>query len=168
MSTFLTRQNFVEPYTPFGYSDFMNAWLTIPFKKKTEEKILLQWLQNKYPDAMKVMYSGTANKLQYELKNHNKYISYVHSVPNRILMKIIGIDSNMNPMELWEKQKPWIPEMIEHYYITVTSQMKDDSSISNNLLKSIEKVYKSPNVLGKYVALSVLASYRLFCADEFI
>lgn len=85
MNTFLICQYYVEPYTPYGDVDFIQAWLSIPWKRKVDSKLLLRWMKREFPETMKIGYATKVRPLSVDLSPYEKY--WVYYYYGKVVMK---------------------------------------------------------------------------------
>lgn len=166
MSTFLTRQNYVEPYTPYGDTEFIQAWLSIPWKKKVREKILLRWMQRVYPDSMNIMYASLGYPLKRELSPFwtSPPVRRATALKNRLGWKLgLFRKIDMNPFYKWEKEKEWLQTWLEQYYTSSIEKLSSQSAVSEQFLEELEKVYKNDtSTVAKYLVITLLSYIQLY------
>ncbi len=166
MNTFLIRQYYVEPYTPYGDVEFMQAWLSIPWKQKVENKLLLRWMDREFPEAMKISYATRERPLSVDLSPFEPFWKYYYYGKVVLKRKLLKKDAtNMNPFIKWEQEKPWLLEWIRDYYHDGMSRLKDSGKLDDALLGMIDKTYHSSKFAGKYVALTVVSFCKQFLID---
>ncbi len=165
MSPFQIRQNYVEPFTPFGNVEFINAWLSIPWKQKVENKILLKWLKKRFPSATKIKYAATGLPLYVYINKFftNKVIRKFLSAYIKLTLLLKIQQNNMNPFQKWENEIPWLKKWLNEYYLDALNCAKANPNISGDFISIITKVYNSNNsVMEKYVSLTVLSIIKQF------
>lgn len=159
MSSFPIRQNFVEPLTPFGSVEFMETYLSIPWKIRVEDKLLCKWMVKKYPEAGMIPYAATGISPAEEftlLGKSKKLVKFVNQEFHRQL-HLMHRGYSMNPTDYWCKQRPEILEFMHQYYLDNIDRVK------GSLRKKIEKIMKDEHTLGdKELALTVLSYYKQF------
>ena len=153
MSTFLTRQNYVEPFTPFGDLEFASVWHSIPWSFRVKEKIGLQWISRVYPSYAKIPYSHTGLSLQAELKPYSSLLCPFYRVLYVMKRKLTGKDKRaMNPFKRWEKEKPWLLPYLNKYFQDACTLCKESGLVPDALIHSIEDEFQGGN---KYLAITV-------------
>ena len=158
MSTFLTRQNYVEPFTPYGDVEFIQAWLSIPWDKKVQNKLLLRWMNRFYPEAMRIPYAGDGLPLFIELFPFKCLVKKVKQIIDSILVKLrVTKNFGMNPFDKWENEFEWLPNMISKYYESAVDMIKEHGIINDTVINMVRDIYNSNNVMGKYIAITVLS-----------
>lgn len=159
MSSFPIRQNFVEPLTPFGSVEFMEAYLSIPWEIRVKEKLLCKWMVEKYPEAGKIPYSATGVSLAEEFTlpgKGKKLIKFINQEVHRQL-HLMHKGYSMNPTDYWCKQRPEILEFMHQYYLNNMDRVK------GTMRQKIETIMKDEYTLGdKELALTVLSYYKQF------
>lgn len=165
MSTFLTRQNYVEPYTPHGDVDFLEACMSIPWDRKVRDRLQLRWLAKCYPKAMEYPYATTGIKLSLEFHPMIKQFHRVQSLRRRLALKLTGRNKfNMNPFDQWEREKPWLIAFLNEYYQVHMERLEKSGMIEPALLEQIRQVYARGG-LGKYVVITLLSSCKQFLLE---
>lgn len=159
MSSFPIRQNFVEPMTPFGDVEFMEAYLSIPWAVRVKNKLLSKWMTEKYPEAAQIMYAATGVTIADEftfLGKMKKMLKFVNQEVHRQL-RIMHKGYQMTPFDYWTKQYPGIVKFMKEYY------RANIDRTSGEMREKIEKLMeeKSP-VIDKALALTALAYYKHF------
>lgn len=161
MSTFLTRQNFLEPVAPFGDIEFLEVFLKIPWEERMEENILRRWFIEKYPNAAQIPYATTGYSI---LKENNKFHKY------RVLLKLYmskaltmiqrkPLPHNMNPINYWLMKDPSINEYIKKYYELEI----DNINVDDHLINKMKKMYnESEDYIDKSIVLTVLSFSKQF------
>lgn len=156
MSTFLSKQYYIEPFTPFGDKDFVQFWLSIPWKQK-RNKLLLKWLYKKYPKSMEYNYASLGYKLKYELSN-------VTRVPHLILYKMKekyflhskGCNpAKMNPFDYYERTAEWLIPFINAY---INENLPNEDSIKELIVKT----QNGKGIKDKYISASLASYYKNF------
>lgn len=162
MSTFMTRQNYVEPYTPHGDVDFMEVCASIPWKRRVFDRLQLRWMSEYYPAAMKHPYSATGMSLALEFCPMAFLVRKFNAARNLLSYKLTGSSRfNMNPFAYWVQKKSWLSDFVEEYYCASMKELTKSDLISCELLKKIEQAYVQPG-FAKYVVLSLLSSIKQF------
>ncbi len=158
MSTFFTRQNYVEPYTPFGDVDFLEACLSIPWERKVRDRIQLYWLAEKYPAAMKHKYAAMNAKLSVALHPCRAYIANKLAALGNIAAAMCGRAPrcNMNPFDLWEREKPWLRSWLDSYYTGGMAELRESGKFDGELLGQMEKIRGGGSVMARYTVLSAI------------
>ncbi|MFR1758659.1 MAG: hypothetical protein ACLSX2_03080 [Christensenellaceae bacterium] len=168
MSTFLTRSFYVEPYTPYGDIEFIQAWLTIPWERKVKDRLLLRWMQRQYPESMEIPYASTGVKLSYELGPIHKarIAKLMVRIRNKLKSFKTGYSAaSMNPIQFWEKSKPWLKKGLEEYYSENMKTLQNGDFVSQDLVDEIQAAYTASGMIGKYVALTLLSYYKNYIAN---
>lgn len=151
MSTILAKQPFIEAMTPYGDIEFLEAYLSIPWSIRFNNKILLMWMKKKFPDAAEIKYSQTNLPAKYTWTW--RHINY-----NRIRtrLKFMMPKKNMLDLDTWINKKDVLRITNEYYH-------KNIKKISDCEIKyKVENLYEKGNALEKSIALSVLAIYEIY------
>ena len=161
MSTFLTRQNFVEPATPFGDKEFIEPFFSIPWKQRTENNILLLWMEKKYPEAIRIPYAATGISVKNDSAWYNVFKRRTKYYSKKILCKINKkpVVNDMNPVDYWLSNKEELVVFINDYYENNFNNIKASIEIK----KRIEDLFVNASCFNdKMIALSAIAYYKLY------
>ena len=161
MSTFLTRQNFVEPATPFGDKEFIETFFSIPWKQRTENNILLLWMEKKYPEAIRIPYAATGISVKNDSAWYNVFKRRTKYYSKKILCKINKkpVVNDMNPVDYWLSNKEELVVFINDYYENNFNNIKASIEIK----KRIEDLFVNASCFNdKMIALSAIAYYKLY------
>lgn len=159
MASFQIRQNYVEPMTPFGDIEFMEALLSTPWDIRTKGMLLVKWLTNKYPEAGRIMYAATGITPAEEFTKAGKIKKIIKFVNQEIhrQLHIMHRGYQMNPYAYWCKLYPEINEFAQEYY------NRNIDRVDEELKEKIEKFMKFENDFeDKSPALTVLSCYKTF------
>lgn len=161
MGTFLIRQNFVEPVTPFGDREFLKVYLSIPWEQRVNERVLFKWFLNKYPSAKRFPYAATGispvNDKTLLAKIKIRGLLYLKKGISLLQKK--PLPHNMNPAKFWINNNKGIREYINEYYNDMMQSNEFPEWVKEKicLLFNDEKDFNN-----KAVALTLLAYYKLF------
>ncbi len=159
MASFQIRQNYVEPMTPFGDVEFMEALLSTPWDIRTKGMLLVKWLTNKYPEAGRIKYAATGITPAEEFTKVGKIKKIIKFVNQEIhrQLHIMHRGYQMNPYAYWCKLYPEINQFAQEYY------NKNINRADGELRGKIEKFMKFENAFeDKTPALTVLSCYKAF------
>lgn len=160
MSTFFTRQNYVEPYTPYGDVDFLDAIQSIPLERLIEDKIQIKWMVQKYPRAAQMMYAVSGLPMAWELKPWYPIVRRCVRCCNRVLGKLTGFSRiSMNPFWQWEREKPWIREWSDAFYGEIMEQARREKLAEDDILEHVEALYRGDARVRNY-AVTIAASWK--------
>lgn len=161
MSTFMTRQNFIEPVTPFGDLEFLEAFLTIPWKDRIEKNILRNWLIRKYPEAAKIKYAAT----DFSILDENKPFFKQKMIANLYMKKLVTLlqkkplPHNMNPINYWIQNDSNLERYIENYFYNNLNLMDVNQEIKNKM----KYLFINNNeFIDKSIVLSFISFYLQF------
>lgn len=161
MSTFMTRQNFIEPVTPFGDLEFLEAFLTIPWKDRIEKNILRNWLIKKYPEAAKIKYAAT----DFSILDENKPLFKQKMIANLYMKKLVTLlrkkplPHNMNPINYWIQNDSNLERYIENYFYNNLNLMDVNQEIKNKM----KYLFINNNeFIDKSIVLSFISFYLQF------
>lgn len=156
MSTFFTRQNYVEPFTPYGDIDFLEACMSIPWDKKVNDRLQLRWLEKCHPEAMAHCYAATGMKLLHEFRPSGPLLKKINAARNLCVQRIKKYSKfNMNPFPLWET-KDWLRTFIDNYYCENMQLLKSEHLIDEELCQHLENIYKEGG-MAKYNVLTFVS-----------
>lgn len=161
MSTFMTRQNFIEPVTPFGDLEFLEAFLTIPWKDRMEKNILRNWLIRKYPEAAKIKYAAT----DFSILDENKPFFKQKMIANLYMKKLVTLfqkkplPHNMNPINYWIQNDSNLERYIENYFYNNLNLM----DVNNEIKNKMKYLFINNNeFIDKSIVLSFISFYLQF------
>lgn len=144
MSTFFIRQNYVEPYTPYGDVDFLDAIQSIPLERLTGDKIQIKWMVQKYPSAAKLAYAASGLPICWELKRWYPVVYRCRHFWNRAWGKLTGFSrTNMNPFVKWDREKPWIRAWSDPFFAEVMEQARRSQLADGKILEQLEQQYRT-------------------------
>ena len=162
LSTAFTRQNYVEPYTPFGDVDFLDTFLTIHPKQLVKNQLQLRWMVEKYPKAAAIRHSVTALPLSWELKPWFPVVEELCSIYYRGMGKITGFCKiYMNPFLKWDREKPWLRQWTDSYFREGLEQVRQSGLVEEELLERADWLYHvTPQ--QKYAAITAVTCWKKF------
>ena len=151
MNTTLAKQTFIESMTPYGDIEFLEAYLSIPWKYRVDNKILLEWMKRRFPKAASIKYSQT--NLPARDTWTWKHINY-----NRVRrrLKFLLPKKNMLDLEHWMNSKD-VKCLTDQYYCDKIILIHNDE-----IKEKVDNLYNNGNALEKSIALSVLAIYDVY------
>lgn len=159
MSSFPIRQNFVEPMTPYGDVEFMEAYLSIPWEARVKRKLLSRWMLEKYPEAANIMYSATGVTIKDEFTFGGKVKKTLKFINQEIHRQLHTMHKGyqMTPFEYWIREYPEILDFMVKYY-----QDNIDRAEGNIKTKIQKLMDPGTPVIDKALALTALAYYKQF------
>lgn len=162
MSTFFTRQNYAEPYTPYGDVDFLDTIQSIPLERLTGDKIQIKWMMLKYPEAARIAYAVDGLPLQWHLKRWYPLARRYAGYWNRVVGKLTGLNrTNMNPFWKWDREKPWLREWSDPFFAEVMEQARREKLADSQMLDRVEQLYHgNPHV--RYYGITTAACWKEF------
>ena len=162
MSTFFTRQNYAEPYTPYGDVDFLDTIQSIPLERLTGDKIQIKWMMLKYPEAARIAYAVDGLPLQWHLKRWYPLARRYAGYWNRVVGKLTGLNrTNMNPFWKWDREKPWLREWSDPFFAEVMEQARREKLADAQMLDRVEQLYHgNPHV--RYYGITTAACWKEF------
>ena len=160
MSSFFIRQHYTEAVTPFGDSEFIRTYLSIPWDMRVKGKLLRKWMVNKYPESGK--YSNARNGLR--ARNEIKPLFSVAMVVNKQINKYYnrlfrGIKPlGMNDVDYWYTHNAIFRNYIDNYIKENKEYIKRYTSIC----ELTDKLMTSNIVYDKLVVATVLSMFKNF------
>ncbi len=154
MNTVMARQNYVEVMTPFGDVEFLEAYLSIPWEIRVEKRLLLEWMKIKYPEAAKIKYASTYLPAAI---TESKMQRILTPIIHKIMRVFKGKKFDMTDVDKWMKNKD-NSEAVNNYYALNISSI----NCSEPIRKKLNDLFESGDYQDKYVALSVIAAYKLY------
>lgn len=159
MSSFPIRQNFVEPMTPYGDVEFMEAYLSIPWEVRVKRKLLSRWMLEKYPEAANIMYAATGVTIKDEFSFAGKVKKTLKFINQEIHRQLHTMHKGyqMTPFDYWIREYPEILDFMMKYY-------KDNIERTTGNMKAKIQRMMDPDtpVIDKALALTALAYYKHF------
>lgn len=159
MSSFPIRQNFVEPMTPYGDVEFMEAYLSIPWEARVKRKLLSRWMLEKYPEAANIMYAATGVTIKDEFTFGGKVKKTLKFINQEIHRQLHTMHKGyqMTPFDYWIREYPEILDFMMKYY-------KDNIERTAGTMKAKIQRMMDPDtpVIDKALALTALAYYKHF------
>lgn len=166
MSTLMIANNYIESYTPFGDSDFLDLCLSIKLSVRNQNHIFRRWLAQYYPKSTLVPYDKTfcdyrmddkkANRLR-KLRKLQKMLAYK--------FKITKTDykmNNMNPMQYWYDNNQDLQEFIDNYISKGLDEIKQYDELYNVGVQ----IFKNNKIIDKITLMTVIAAYKLYFQDN--
>ncbi|MEG2929607.1 MAG: asparagine synthase-related protein [Oscillospiraceae bacterium] len=159
MSTFLTRQNFLEPFTPFGDVEFMEVYLSIPCKMRVDGCLMRRWLVSKYPIAGQIKYAATGISVTSEMTTVGQCVKYLLRYYRKFKRKILGLKTvdNMNPINYWIKTMPKLRLFMQTYFNETFKNMP-----SGTTKDYIGKLFNEGTNSDKLMAITLSGYYTNF------
>lgn len=161
-NTAFIRQNFMEAPAVYGDVDLINLIFSIPYEKRVEERVFLQWLTKKYPEMAKIPYSHTGIRIIAD-KKAEKLVMFPARV-RRKLASMINSEAyrktvSMNPMDYWMETNPSLREYFDGYF---DANIKYAESLACS--EKIVSLYKNENgsAMEKIVALTAVSAIKQF------
>ena len=154
MNTIMAKQAFMEVATPYGDVEFLEAYLSIPWKFRVENKVLLEWMKKKFPEAASIKYAQTG--LAAKDTWTTKHIRYNRMKRMKRLFKISQNKKSMLDLGKWMNRSS-TKGYNDDYYEKHLHKVQDV-----DIRSKIINLYKNGNALEKSIALSVLAIYDIY------
>lgn len=159
MSSFPVRQNYVEPMAPFGYPEFMETYLSIPWEIRVKGKLLRKWMVTKQPEAAKIPYSATGVSIYDEFTTIGKikqiWKFFWQEVHRQLHQMHKGY--SMVPVDYWYQSYPKIAAYMQEYY------MHNKERVSGNIREKIDRLMEEGTpAIDKSLALTALSYVKQF------
>ena len=153
-ASYMIRQNYVEPASPFTDVDFLDTVFSVPFEYRRNHHIYLKWMMEKYPESANFgweKWGGIKPKVSHIWL---RKINTSYRLFSRFLDKITGKENrdSMNPVDYWYGEDENIQKFFREYY---EQNIKLD--INEHIKNDISKMFFKGNVIEKSMALTVLA-----------
>ena len=162
MSTFFTRQNYVEPYTPYGDVDFLDTIQSIPLERLTRDKIQIRWMVQKYPGAAKLAYAASGLPMSWQLKWWYPPVYQCRHFWNRARGRLTGFSKiNMNPFVKWDREKPWLRAWSDPLFAEVMEQARQEKLADAEILEQLEQQYHT-DARVRINAVTIAACWKEF------
>ena len=160
MSSFFVRQNFIEAVTPFGNSDFIKTYLSIPWAKRVNGRLLRKWLATVYPEAGKYTNAKNGLKLNEDYKMEyvfwGKLKKQIFKFYRRAIVRKKPI--GMNDFEYWYANNSKFAEYLDGYIDSNLSIIDKQSK----LYLAIIKMINDGSVYNKMSVATVLSIIKNF------
>lgn len=154
MTSYFIRQNFVEVATPFGDSDFLKIYLSIPWNIRVKQKLLRKWFVQEYPFAASLKYANTGTSLKSTLNWWGWYLEKWQVLKRKLTISFLNRPLGMNDIRYWYNSNKQFSEYISSYYLDTINVVEGD------IKEKIERLYKSPIISDRLLAVTVLAIYK--------
>ena len=162
MSTFFIRQNYVEPYTPYGDVDFLDTIQSIPLERLTRDKIQIRWMVQKYPGAAKLAYAASGLPMSWQLKPWYPAVYQCRHFWNRGWGKLTGFSKiNMNPFVKWDREKPWLRAWSDPFFAEILEQARQKKLADAEILEQLEQQYHT-DARVRINAVTIAACWKEF------
>jgi len=147
-------EQFSEFSSPFVHVDFLEFALRIHPKKRYREKIYLDWIRKKSPEAGIYVWEDTGLPLW---AGKRKFLSF--KAVKYLKKKIFGPSpkDSMNPFDYWYKTNPELRGTFEDYYKSNISLLDDYPPLQ----KDTKYLFETGNTIEKTQALTLIAAIKL-------
>ena len=164
-NTHLLRRNYTEIASPFLYVDFMQLCYDIPDELRMNHYIYRKWIIKKHPGAAAFKWEKLGGRIT---ESRARYlVREIKKKGRRKALKLLGIrlqnKHGMNPLDYMLSKKPEILDIMNCY--AKEGLHNSRSLFSAKLYHDIEWLYQNGSILEKSMALTVLASARLYFGD---
>ena len=108
-----TACQFTESASPFLDAEFMKYCFSIPPSMRYKEKIYIEWILSRHPDAAKYVWEATKLK-----PSTNKVLPFIVKVFRRAYIKAFGKTNllSMNPFQYWYKTNEQLRLFINNHF----------------------------------------------------
>ena len=160
MSSFFIRQNFTEAVTPFGDSDFIKVYLSIPWENRVKEKLLRKWMLQKYPAAGKYTNSRNGLKLAHDVMPAYNYVGKIIKQMKKMNSQISKGNRpvGMNDFDYWYSSNVDLRNHLNDYI----QERKSYANQYDLINKMLDKLIESGSVLDKLTVVTVLSIIKNF------
>ena len=160
MSSYIIRQHYLEPASPFTDVDFLEANYSIPFIYRDRHHIYLKWMLQKYPEATQFGWEKWGGIKPREDHIFFRKIKTTQRLLLRAGCKAFKLQDrdSMNPEDYWYQKE----ENIRKYYQDYYEEHIDHPVLSETLRKDILKLFMEGTVTEKSMALTVLAAVKAY------
>ncbi len=144
-----------ESCSAFLDADFMSYALSIPAYFRYKEKIYIDWIKSKHPDAAKFTWEAIGGKPT----NSNLLRFYYRA--KRAIIKRLPVRSmwknNMTPEQYWYDNNIEVRNYLDNYF----SEHFHLLSFNKELADDCKSMYQNGNITEKAQVLTLLAAYKL-------
>ncbi len=160
MSSYMIRQHYLEPVSPFTDIDFLEVNYTIPFEYRDRHSIYLQWMLEKYPQSTQFgweKWGGIKPRKDCIFFRKVKTTQRLLHQAACNMLKIQNQDS-MNPGDYWYQKD----RKIQAYYRDYFAESIGHASLDGELREDIRRMFEEGNLMEKSMALTVLAAVKAY------
>ena len=163
MSSFFIRQNFTEAVTPFGDSEFIKVYLSIPWELRVKGKLLQKWLAWRYPKSAKYIDGKTGLPLQKEIDPSYKFIGKVRKQLKIYKNKTLKDKrpKGMNDVTYWYNNN----SDFYRYIISYIEKGKKMIFKYPDIKSLVDKLMTSKSVDDILIVVSVLSIFKNFIVN---
>lgn len=161
MTSFLIRQNFIEPVTPFGDPTFLGAYMPIPWEMRVKGRLLRKWMADKYPAAALYTNERTGMKLKTEVLPYGpaliKIGKQMIKAKQRFSIKR-NITYGMNDMGVWYDTNASFRKYVDRNVSEQIDGIAQYQKVSN----ALNKLATSGTITDKLMIMTVHSIFRCF------
>lgn len=160
MNTGFSRQNYIEPMTPYGDVEFMDICFSLSDQQRFHEHIYREWMMERYPEMAKIPYSATGTRVlpgEWDIWSV-RFRRYWR----KLQMKLRGPQGkwSMNPIDMWYKENDRLHSRVEEYYNTHKYLLDMDQDFG----EKVRTLFEQGTTFEKLVAVSVLSALKQYIA----
>jgi asparagine synthase (glutamine-hydrolysing) len=147
--------HYTEFSSPFLYLDFLEYAMRIHPRLRYKERIYLDWIQIKVPDAAEYIWEKTGLPIAA-----GEWRVFLSNVVKHIKRKICGTSpkDSMNPFDHWFETNPELRNVFQTYFKSHISLLDDYQTLKSDARIMFEK----GNTIEKSQVLTLLAAIKLF------
>lgn len=144
-----------ESLSPFLDVDFLSYVFSIPEKYRYKERIYIDWIKAKHPDAGNFIWENIG------CKPTNSVLVRAIFRLRRAIVKRMPIKTmwknNMNPEQIWYNKNKDVKDYLDKYFENNIHRADFDKELRADL----EKLYHTGNITEKTQVLTLLGAYKL-------
>ncbi len=149
-----TACQFTESASPFLDAEFMKYCFSIPPSMRYKEKIYIEWILSRHPDAAKYVWEATKLK-----PSTNKVLPFIVKVFRRAYIKAFGKTNllSMNPFQYWYDTNEQLRLFVNNYFqqniylLDEYPELKSDST----------RLFNEGSLIEKTQVMSLLEAIKL-------
>jgi len=144
-------EQFSEFSSPFLYPEFLEFCLRIPPLYRSQEKIYLEWVLKRAPEAAKYTWEKTGTKIG--ATRLTKYAIKVFRYGKR---KTLGVKSqySMNPLDRWYLENPSLSQTLQKFFSNNHFLLNSFPKLSKNS----RELFLSGDLSEKFKVISLLGA----------
>ncbi|MHC4542983.1 MAG: asparagine synthase-related protein [Planctomycetota bacterium] len=149
-----TISQFTECVSPFLDVEFMKYCFSIPPSMRYKEKIYIEWILSRHPDAAKYVWEAT--KLR---PSTNRIFPFIVKVIRRLYIKAFGKTNllSMNPFQYWYKTNSDLRLFVNDYFQKNLYLLDDYYQLKKDCIR----LFNRGTLLEKTQVMTLMAAIKL-------
>jgi asparagine synthase (glutamine-hydrolysing) len=158
--SYMTRQNYLETSSPFADVDMLETAFSIPFEYRRDDRLYLEWIRTKYPDAAKFGWEKWGGIKPKQSHIFFRKVKTTQRLLYGYLCRFFHVSNpqSMNPMDYWYEKNPEI-----RLYLDEMFQARIECTVfDEGLREDMKTMYHDGNFTEKCLVLTVLSATHLY------